>query len=241
MKAQDSPENGGITARADALGGKVDHNTLSAEAVNRLRVAILKGRLKPGERIIQSKFAKELGMSRIPLREALRQLETEGLIKNEPYKGAVVVDFGKDDVREIYTLRAMLESLATEVATPRLTDEDLARLRQIQDRIISLVQEGDYDEASRVGGDFHMTLYMASGWKRLIEIIRQLWMRRPHVDLFLKGRSSVSLRQHEEILGALQERNAWKAAKLVRLHIESAEEALLCEMQTTEHALTDRQ
>jgi DNA-binding GntR family transcriptional regulator len=215
------------------LGEEVNHQTLSDEAVNRLRTAILQGKLKPGERLIQSKLAQELGMSRIPLREALKTLEIEGLIQNESYRGAVVRKFGENDVREIYCLRATLESLAAEIALPNLVEADFDRLQELQNQMEHLVNEEKFKDVAIVGRQFHMVIYAKSGWNRLTDMIGMLWLRRPQVDVFMAQRAVVSLRQHQMILDAARERNSWKLARLIRNHIESAEESLLSQMAQT--------
>lgn len=230
MNTSRVPDVNSLLTDETMAGGRVDHQTLSGEAVNRIRAAILQGKLKPGERLIQSRLAEEMGMSRIPLREALKELETEGLIRVEPYRGAVVSSFDEHDVREIYCLRALLESLAAEIALPRLTDDDIVRLTGIHAQMEQLHRDGDFEAVARVGQTFHMAIYAKSGWGRLVDIIGQLWARRPQVDVLMAERASLSLQQHRQILDAIRERDAWKAARLIRIHIESAEEALISEM-----------
>ena len=113
-----------------------DRTTLQFKVTRKLRELILKGEFKMGERLMQEEWAKKLGVSRMPLREALRQLEIEGLVRIEPRRGAVVTPISIEDIEEIYPLRALLEGEAVEQSVAFLAEEDFEDLEEIYTKML---------------------------------------------------------------------------------------------------------
>ncbi|HEY8449654.1 MAG TPA: GntR family transcriptional regulator [Bacillota bacterium] len=198
------------------------HKTKTALAVEALREAILHGHIKPGERLNVDVLSRELQMSRTPIREAVRILEAEGWIKNEPHRKVTVADLSADDAREVYLLRAHLEGLATQLAVERLSDDDVRALRALQDRMIEAHRVGDHESLRRGNTDWHYYLYRASGTKYLLEFILRLWVPFPWDAVWeIPGRGAKSLQQHEAILEAVAARDAERAGRLMYEHILS--------------------
>jgi len=153
---------------ADARGSNVTAQDLVLTSV---RAAILAGVLSPGARLRQEDLAERFGTSRIPVREALRALEYEGLVTSEPHRGFTVTELDADDVEEVYELRIVLESHAVRLALPLLTDEDLAELEQLYQAMTSAATP---DEQLAARERFYIRLYSVSGRPRLVGLIVRL-------------------------------------------------------------------
>lgn len=152
----------------------LDHRTLSDNVVNIIRKMILNGNLKPGERINQAQLADKLNISRGPIREALRLLQNEGLIQHVTNKGTFVTTLSVQDAYEIYTLRALLESEAAQLAVSQLTIADFQKLEMLLNQISETMKEGDLEKQAQYDIEFHLTIVEASKHQRLINMHRQL-------------------------------------------------------------------
>lgn len=122
-----------------------------------LRQAILKGDLKQGEHLVQAELAEQLGVSRMPVREALKTLEMEGLIVLEPHKGAVVRSFTVDDIDEIYEIRAMLEPFTLKKSIPKLTSDNLNELKSLHEKMVDTTNHEEYVELNRTFHDITLS------------------------------------------------------------------------------------
>ena len=189
---------------------------------NTLRQAILTGELKPGERLMEIHLANKLGVSRTPIREAIRKLELEGLVNIIPNKGAYVTGISDKDVHDIYMIRSMLEGLCVRWATEHITQEQLEEL----DEIILLseyhMDKGHSDQLTELDGRFHQILYEASQSRILDHVLSDF-----HKYVQLARRTSVkteeraikSIGEHNEILNAIKAKDAEKAGDLATIHI----------------------
>ncbi len=189
---------------------------------NTLRQAILTGELKPGERLMEIHLANKLGVSRTPIREAIRKLELEGLVNIIPNKGAYVTGISDKDVHDIYMIRSMLEGLCVRWATEHITQEQLEEL----DEIILLseyhMDKGHSDQLTELDGRFHQILYEASKSRILDHVLSDF-----HKYVQLARRTSVkteeraikSIGEHNEILNAIKAKDAEKAGNLATIHI----------------------
>ncbi len=119
------------------------HQTLREKILETIRDAILKGSLKPGERVSEPELAERFGISRTPIREAFRQLESEGYLEVIPRKGAVVASLSERDVEEFYAIKIILEGFAARMAAEKLSDKDIDRLEAINTKLQKLADEGD--------------------------------------------------------------------------------------------------
>ncbi|MDR5675815.1 MAG: GntR family transcriptional regulator [Armatimonadota bacterium] len=184
-----------------------------------LREAILRGILLAGQQLRQDEIARELGVSHIPVREALRQLEAEGLVRLRPYRGFEVSELSPEEVEELYEIRIPLECQALRLAFPHLTDEDLERAERILDAIDA---EGDPSAWSELNTEFHAVLYSPSRRQRLLNLIRTL---RTNVDRYLRlyisvmQRKQYSQREHRKILEAVRRRDAAGAVAALEEHL----------------------
>ncbi|MGM9526164.1 MAG: GntR family transcriptional regulator [Peptococcaceae bacterium] len=202
-----------------------------------LRDAIITQVLKPGERLMEIQLADEMGVSRTPVREAIRKLELEGLVVMVPRKGAYVAGVSMKDIHEVYEVRSALEMLAVTLAAERITEEELDALeRQVlreseeEDR-----QDGsDLDNIIYIDSSFHDIIYQAAHNQRLVQfvnILQEQLQRFRAASLARPGRSKTALEEHKQIVEALSDRNGELAARLAREHIENAENAMIASME----------
>lgn len=196
-------------------------------AANEIRRAILSGDLAPGERLKQEQLAADLQVSRIPVREALRVLEAEGLIETRPGRGSMVIEVTRDDALEVLTVRATLESLAARLAAERGTAEAIAELREAVVEGKNASASGDHVTASSAHTRFHLDLARAGGNSHLHAELEFLptkteWI----VSSLLQARSEYSWQEHEAILDAVENGDADLAERLMRLHSEHVIESL---------------
>jgi DNA-binding GntR family transcriptional regulator len=153
---------------------RLDHRTLSDDVATLIRRMILNGTLKPGERINQVQLAEKMEISRGPIREALRLLQNEGLIQHEANRGTFVSTLSSQDIYEIYTLRALLESEAARLASPNLSEKNFNKLEELIEELTEAVKENDLEREARIDITFHHTIVSASNHQRLIQMHQQL-------------------------------------------------------------------
>lgn len=186
-----------------------------------LKEKIIKGELKQGERIVISTVAEELNVSSIPVREALKRLETEGLVKNIPHKGAQVSSFDFKKLNEILSIRAVLEGYATRTAIPQINNKLMEKLEKMVDEMRRYAEEEDDESFCIANQEFHRRLYQQCPFPRLYDMIFQLWDGgnwSKSIFAFNPGRMKESVREHQEILQAIKEGDEEKVEKLVRAH-----------------------
>lgn len=195
-----------------------------------LREAIVKGKLRPGERLMEMQLADDMGVSRTPVREAIRKLELEGLVIMVPRRGAYVADLSIKDVAETFEIRSALEALAAGLAAERITAEESEEMERILVRISSAVEAGDFKQTVDLDEQYHNLLYRASHNDRLMQILsnlREQIQRFRVTTLAMPGRVRGVLQEHRNIAEAISERNAELAHQLALEHIENAENALM--------------
>lgn len=202
--------------------------TVQGLLFERLRALILSGRYASGKKLREEELARAFGVSRTPVREALRRLESEGLVHYLPHRGVVVNQISYDDLAEIYPLRAVIEGLAARLAAQRITAQDLAMLKALQREMDALLAQGEYHRARRVHTRFNMTLYRASGNRRLIGILAQFNDYIEHTisrAFAIPGRAAEIRREHAAMLSAIDARDQDAAEKAARRHVENARRA----------------
>jgi DNA-binding GntR family transcriptional regulator len=187
-----------------------------------LREAIVSGVLEPGERLMEIQLAEELGVSRTPVREAIRKLELEGFVVMIPRKGAYVAGVSYKDVKDVFEIRAALEGLAAGLAAEKVTDQELEGL----ERALHYEKEPDtLEEMVQTDTDFHALLYKASRNERLIGILanlREQIQRFRSTSLAVPGRLKYAIQEHREIVDAVARHDVEEAQALATAHIENA-------------------
>lgn len=195
-----------------------------------IREAIKNGALQPRERLMEIQLADELGVSRTPVREALRKLELEGFIVMVPRKGAYVSDLSMKDIADVFEIRAALEGLAGALAAERITEEELETMERLLVEKGEAINLDDIDKLVAVDTRFHEAMYQASRNDRLTAIIsnlREQIQRFRLTSLSVPGRKQDSLIEHRGLLEAIQARDIQLARQLAQEHIENAENVLI--------------
>ena len=213
--------------------------TLRERIVNVLRESIIKGTLKPGEHVAESELADKYGISRTPIREAFRQLETEGFLKVIPRRGAEVTSLTDDDVKEFYEVKSLLESYAAKVATERLTEKDIKRLELLNASMERFAHNGDIKGFFKADNEFHDIFIQKCGNDKLCGILQNLlhqFQRFRIASFVIKGRMEVSVEQHKDIIKACCDRNPALVEQLVKRNAAHSAKLLAQQFQKSEAA-----
>lgn len=214
-----------------------DRATLRFKVTAKLRELILKGEFKMGERLMQEEWAEKLGVSRMPLREALRQLEVEGLVRIEPRRGAIVTPISIEDIEEIYQLRAMLEGEAVEQSAAFLSDEDLEYLEDLYNKMSIL--NGDEDEIEEyliLNEEFHKILMEGCSWRRMKSFVETLWSGLPSfTPTLLPNHVKEANKEHALMLNYAKQRSGKELRKTIEKHILRTKDNLIKMMKKTEN------
>lgn len=191
-------------------------------AYQALRDAVLSGEMKPGVRLNQDELAKRLGVSRAPIRDALNRLEAEGLVKTLSRAGGVVVaEISEQEAADIYELRSILDSASTRLACERMSEDDVARLREIVEETERVTKAKNLNAIVQSHAEFHYLIYAACGNAELTRVARNLWDRSYRfrvMALSSEENARRGLAQHKAILEALGARNPRRAAALAEDH-----------------------
>jgi DNA-binding GntR family transcriptional regulator len=195
---------------------------LYQEVAERLREKIFNRELEPGSWIDEQRLAAEWGISRTPMREALKVLAVEGLVTMKLRRGAYVTEMSAKDVSQIYHLLAVLESDAASDVALHASDDEIAELRSIHDRLEKQVRQREAFFSTNER--FHMRLLevAANRWRtQIVHDLRKVMKLNRHHSLFKAGRLSESLLEHRAVMQALEARDAAKAQRLMREHFEN--------------------
>ena len=207
----------------------VARNVLSEQVKDRILQWILEGELAPGSRIIETRVAKELGVSQAPVREALRDLTTLGVVEMKPYRGASVRKPSKVDLVEAMEVRGELEALAAKSAAIRIDDECLSTLRKLIGEMHALAEAGDPHAHALKNTEFHETVVRASGNRTLLRTWSMLEpYARTYVTAMAAGMDLIWLGdRHNDILEALEAGDPERAAETMRHHAREAEDLVM--------------
>ena len=202
-----------------------------------LRDAVRRGVLKPGERLMEIQLAEELGVSRTPVREAIRKLEMEGYVIMMPRRGTYIADLSIRDINEVFEIRTSLESLASGLAAERITEDELEKLQRLLVEIGAHIKSGDMESIVRTDTEFHDLLYQASRNSRLVGIIsnlREQLTRFRTTSMSFPGRLKATLEEHRNIVEAIAQGDEQAARKAAAHHMEKSEQTLLASMKARE-------
>lgn len=213
--------------------GPVRRRSMEEEVYRRMREAILRGDVSGGGRLIQDAIADRFGTSRIPVRDALRRLEADGLVETDSRGIYSVTRFGVDDLKEVYNLRELLEGHLMTRACGRLGIAELDELDQLQRDMDEAEAKGDPEAYVALNQQFHHALYDAAAQPRTQKLIFSLWQGMPPLTpLTIENRMAESSREHWAILQALRAGDSEGAARAMRQHIATAGQALLKHVST---------
>jgi len=204
------------------------YRTKSELAAAKLRDDIRSGVMKPRERIDIDALGDLLNMSATPIREALRQLQAEGFVVNEPHRGVRVADFSPEETADLYDLREVLETMATLIAADHLTVGDIAELERLAEANRAAIDRNDHADAMHLNEAWHMTIYAAAqSIPHLMDFIRRLWNDPRSATWVVPGRLPQSRRDHAAIMEALSAGDGKRAADLMGEHIRAGKHLVL--------------
>ncbi|MCX8085253.1 MAG: GntR family transcriptional regulator [Calditerrivibrio sp.] len=202
----------------------IDNTPLSEKIAETLREYIMKGNLKPGERLTEPKLSAMLGISRTPIREALRLLENEGFIDIFPRRGAVVSNITPKDVDEIFLIKTKLESLAAKLAVDNLSETDIKKLIEINEKMVKYSESKNVVSLIKLNSEFHNIFIERSNNSRLIKFIESLNKQFKRVTAYSfteLGRIKKVLEEHNSIIEAFQKRDQDEVERLVEVHVRN--------------------
>lgn len=212
--------------------GIQNHRPLRELVFEQLRSAILTGRLKPGQRLMEIDLAEKLGVSRTPIREAIRKLELEGLVVMEVRKGAYVADVSVKETLDILEVRSVLEGLAASLAAKRITDEELDELHAVLENFNQAVKEDDMKHMIEYDTKFHNLIFAATRNKKLIQIVNSLQelVLRFRITYFTEYKRATDMpSEHQLIYKSISNGDPIAAQKNGQYHIDMLKETILNE------------
>ncbi len=205
------------------LFGQITQQNVEDEIVQKLRNAIINGQVDLGSHLNETEIAKQMAVSRIPIREALRKLEQEGLVIRQPNRGVFVIKFTEKDVHEVFSLRANLECMSFEWAIPKMTSTDIQELRDLISNQENAAKQKNYEELARLDMRFHEYICIKAGHSRLL---KSWYEQHAQCQMLLNIRfrkmsdytPETVVKDHTKILNAI-ERNDINAAVSITLQI----------------------
>lgn len=207
-----------------------DNSPLRVQVFRAIEDAVLNGEYKDGDSLNELKISEELGVSRTPVREALMQLELEGLAKNIPNKGAVVIGITEKDIEDIYAVRIRIEGLAARLCAENISEDELKRFQEIVDLQEFYLAKHDAEQIWSLDSDFHKIIYSASQsrpLKFMLSNFHNYIKRARDISVHADGRAEKTVSEHKAILQAIKDRDGELAELLMARHITNAKNNLI--------------
>lgn len=221
-----SPDHKSHSPNPAARGNGIPRTSLTSAVADRLREMIIRGEIQEGEQLRQDAIAADLQVSRIPVREALRRLEAEGLIKIVAHRGAVVSSLSSDEIEELFDMRAVLECEVLRLSIPGLTEADLKQAEGILETYEkALWTKGDVGSWGRLNSEFHTVLYSRAHRPHFMAVIRQInnnGDRYTRLQLYLTKAFERAKKEHRMLLDFCRKRDVDAAVDLLQQHIRTA-------------------
>ncbi|MCK5811434.1 MAG: GntR family transcriptional regulator [Clostridiales bacterium] len=205
------------------------YGSLREQVFTKIEEDIINGRYKAGEKITENMLSNDLGVSRTPIREAIRQLELEGLVETIPNKGIVVTGVTKEDIEDIYEIRELIEGLAARKSALKMGEDELERLQEIIDLQEFYTMRDDIKGLVRMDSEFHKLIFKGSNSKTLKNILSMFHhnLKKARHDSFSKEFKQEILEEHKLIYKAISDKDSKLAEKLTNLHVKNAKKRLL--------------
>jgi DNA-binding GntR family transcriptional regulator len=222
---------------------KLKHQTLAGAVVDNLREQILSNAYPAGTQLRQDALAESFGVSRIPVREALIQLEAEGLVQMVPHKGAVVTQMSRDEVNDVFDLRVLLETRLFRDSIRRLSDEDFLAIDTLQARFAAAIRERDLARWGVLNQALHAALYARAELPQTASVVAALLQksdRYTRVQLSSDAARRRAEREHAHLIALAREGNIDEACDCLRSHIETVRTDLLRMLQVPQRAAKTR-
>lgn len=205
--------------------GKTEGYNLTGMVFTKVRQSIISGEYPCGMALTEAMIAKKLQVSRTPVREALRQLETEQLVEFTPNKGAVVKGISADDAKDIYAIRSLVEGLAAKRAADHATDDQITQMEEILDIAMVYLNHNDFDSIKITDNKFHQLLYDMTGSNTLKHYLGEMHSSAEKfrvASIRTEGRVKESMAEHRAVMEAIREHNGEKAKELMTLHVNNS-------------------
>jgi len=199
--------------------------SLTDEIADIIRERILNGRYSIGEKIIEAPLANELSVSRTPIRQAFKKLESEGLVENIPNRGSFAKGFTKRDIQDIYEVRKVLEALAIEWAAERISEEDILKLEEIVELMEFYTIKKNFEKIMEVNKTFHEIIYKATESRFMAQILKsyQDYVEQARRTTVFEEEYLIGiLNEHKGILNAVKKRDTKESTKLINQHLENS-------------------
>ena len=204
--------------------------SLSEKAYSLIKDAIISFRIKPGEPLIEAKIADQINISRTPIRESFKKLHNEGLIKIIPTKGAFVADIKREDIEELFVLRAVLECTALRIAISKINEQDLLNVESLLNKAEMDIAAGDFKSSVVSDVELHGLIIERSGYSRLaqfIDILKTQLLRVRYLGTTVTGRTKLSIQEHKAIVNAIRSKDFDSASDLLKTHIRNVRDNVL--------------
>ena len=210
--------------------------SLVDQVIEQIRQSIFNFEYKPGDKIDLKELSEKWGVSRTPLREAIRKLEAEGLITYKAQKGFMIRSIQPEEVKKLFVVRKNLESLAGSLACDYVTDGEIKEIEKIHNKIITLPDKSDFSKIEdlrvlhQLNKDFHFKIYKASKNKFLIQVISYMWnISAIYIasTLSTPGRINKIIKEHEKILLSLKKKDKVGIQKAIKKHLDSSEKDIM--------------
>lgn len=211
--------------KMDLIDQKRENKSLTSIIFEKIREDILNGAYEVDGKIVEAKLAEGLGVSRTPVREALKQLELDGLVENIPNRGVIVRGISSQDVEDIYTIREAIEGIAAKWSVERISDKELDDLKEIYELMEFYTVKNDINRIFELNTRFHELIYQATKSRFLEHVLRdfQLFLKSTrYASLLVEGRLEKTLKEHKAIIDAFIERDTEKAISAVIEHVRQA-------------------
>jgi len=217
--------------------GELERSNLAIDVAALLRESIATGEIPPGTRLVEVEVARQLGVSRGPLREALRILETEGLLDSHPGRGSFVSTISERDIREVYSLRCILEEETIRLAAKRVKTEDIDSLERTLEAMITAAKAGESSKVTDLDFQFHSHIWAMADHKRLMGVLEGITTQ---IRMYLAVQTQLyddmaaGISDHQEFLEALRNHDGEAGARIMRNHLQVAANAVLDYFQKKE-------
>jgi DNA-binding GntR family transcriptional regulator len=205
------------------------HKTLREKIAELLREAIIQQKLKPGERVTELEIASRFGLSRTPIREAFRQLESEGFLQIVPRKGAMVAALDEKDIRDFYEIKAVLEGYAARKAADRISDDDIDRLEKLNQRMRTCAEKHDIVGLTAAHNEFHQLILEVCGNQKIIDVVGSLVRQFLRFRFFVSASAELDqlLAHHDQVIAAFRARDGQAAERYIVQNAKLGERVLV--------------
>lgn len=207
--------------------GKKSNRSLTSIIFEKIREDILIGKYSRGEKIVEAKLAEEMGVSRTPVREALKQLELDGLVDNIPNRGVIVKGITKQDIQDIYTIRVAIEGIAAKWAIERMDERDLEKLKEIFELMEFYTFKKDVNKVAELNSRFHEIIYNSTKSRYLEHVLKdfQYFIKNTrYKSLRSEGRLESALEEHRQVLEAFSKKDVEEGVKAILRHVNNSRE-----------------